>query len=187
MWGDCNTMGFSLVTLTYVSVGLLTGGERPFQGGGRPNFCAAERAMNDVQLSAHYVAYNLHYLSYLTGGAKVAVLGHSQGNLNILWALRFWPSVRNVTSMYIGLSPNFVGSGGITGGTFFCSPAETGLRSCQDSFWQQNQGSKFYAALNYKGHLAFVPSTTIWTEASIWNASGRQVLEADIECRLMSS
>lgn len=40
----------------------------------------ANRSMGDMQVNAEYVAYNLHYLSYLSGGLPTAVVAHSQGN-----------------------------------------------------------------------------------------------------------
>lgn len=45
------------------------------------------RAMGDMQVSSEYVAYGLHMISYLAGGAQTAVISHSQGGPDTQWAL----------------------------------------------------------------------------------------------------
>lgn len=113
-----------------------------------------------MQLSSEYIAYGLHYISYLSGGQQAAVISHSQGGPDTQWALQFWPSTRNITSCFVALSPDFHGI------LLF----ETNLSKmcvgdlCQDSLWQQSNGSHFYNALHYQRFEAQVPTTAIWTK-----------------------
>lgn len=121
----------------------------------------ANRSSGDVQLSSAYVAYNMHLVSSLSGGKPISVIGHSQGGPNIQWALRFFPSTRNVVKTYVGLSPDLG-----PGTTYFRTECDAAgqLGACTAATWQQATNSNFYAALNYK-NKAFVESTLIWTSA----------------------
>ncbi|KAF2719272.1 alpha/beta-hydrolase [Polychaeton citri CBS 116435] len=122
------------------------------------------RAMGDMQVSAEYVAYNLHYISSLSSGLPTAVIAHSQGNPDVQWALQFWPSTQSVTRAFIALSPDF--SGIDLGGSLlneFCDDTD-----CQPSIWQQSIGSNFYAALHGAGNFrAVVPTTSVYTDLDL--------------------
>lgn len=120
----------------------------------------AGRAMGDMQVSSEYVAYNLHYLSQLSGGLKPAVISHSQGGPDTQWALQFWPSTHSVTSSFIALSPDFQGI--VLGYSKLSAVCVGDL--CQASLWQQSAGSHYYDALHAKNFQAQVPTTAIWTE-----------------------
>ncbi|KAE8133117.1 ASST-domain-containing protein [Aspergillus pseudotamarii] len=56
--------------------------------------------------NAESVAYALNCVSALTS-SKIAVISWSQGALDIQWALKYWPSTRNVVSDFIAISPDF--------------------------------------------------------------------------------
>ncbi|KAF2771874.1 alpha/beta-hydrolase [Teratosphaeria nubilosa] len=118
------------------------------------------RAMGDMQISSEYVAYNLHYLSYLSGGLETAVISHSQGGPDTQWALQFWPSTTTVTSSFIPLAPD------LSGILLFDSDLSDVCvgNICQASLWQQSSGSNYFEALHYSNFKAQVPTTTIWTE-----------------------
>ncbi|KAK4544630.1 hypothetical protein LTR36_004202 [Oleoguttula mirabilis] len=117
------------------------------------------RAMGDMQVSSEYVAYSLHYISYLSGGIKTAVLSHSQGGPNVQWALQFWPSTIAVTSSFVALSPDFAGIDLLDSDlSSFCVGD-----LCQASLWQQSAGSHYYGALHYAKFEAQVPTTAIWS------------------------
>lgn len=121
----------------------------------------ANRSMGDMQISSAYIAYNLHAVSALAGNSPVAVMGHSQANPNIQWALHFFPSTQKVTSMFIGLSPDFYGAWfNILSGV--CSFGDEPL--CAPSLWQQSSGSNYHGALSAKGNVEQVPTTLIWSE-----------------------
>ncbi|KAI6899296.1 hypothetical protein KC318_g10809 [Hortaea werneckii] len=118
------------------------------------------RAMGDMQVSSEYVAYNLHYLSQLSGALKPAVISHSQGGPNTQWALQFWPSTRAVTSSFIPLSPDFEGID-LLGSDFsnFCVG-----NLCQACIWQQSDGSNYFEALHGHDFAALVPTTVVWSK-----------------------
>ncbi|KAI7247653.1 hypothetical protein KC343_g5505 [Hortaea werneckii] len=118
------------------------------------------RAMGDMQVSSEYVAYNLHYLSQLSGGLKPAVISHSQGGPNTQWALQFWPSTRSVTSSFIPLSPDFEGIDLL--GSDLSSFCIGDL--CQACIWQQSDGSNYFNALHGHDFTALVPTTVVWTK-----------------------
>jgi triacylglycerol lipase len=118
------------------------------------------RAMDDMQVSSEYVAYNLHQLASLSGGLKPAIISHSQGGPVSQWALQFWPSTRSVTRAFIPLSPDFDGVDlAISDLSAVCD-----LIDCQPSLWQQSQGSNYYKALHAGDFRALVPTTSIWTK-----------------------
>ncbi|KAI7173778.1 hypothetical protein D0869_14004 [Hortaea werneckii] len=118
------------------------------------------RAMGDMQVSSEYVAYNLHYLSQLSGGLKPAVISHSQGGPDTQWALKFWPSTRAVTSSFIPLSPDFEGID-LLGSDLrnFCVGD-----LCQACIWQQSDGSNYFKALHGHEFAALVPTTVVWSK-----------------------
>lgn len=123
---------------------------------------AANRSMGDMQVNAEFVAYNLHYLSSLSGGLPPAVIAHSQGNPNTQWALEYFPSTRNITRAFISLSPDFAGIDLLGSDSLFSDICATGL--CQAALWQQAAGSNYYSALHAKDFTALVPTTSIWTQ-----------------------
>lgn len=120
------------------------------------------RSMNDMQVNAEYVAYNLHYISAVSGGLQTAVISHSQGGPNTQWALQFWPSTRNITKSFVALAPDFDGIE--LGDSLLSKVCSTGI--CQAAVWQQSAGSKFYAAMHAGGFQAQVPTTAIYTDVS---------------------
>lgn len=118
--------------------------------------------MGDMQTSSAYIAYNLHALSALASGTPVQVMGHSQANPDIQWALHFFPSTHSVTSAYVGLSPDLAGIG-FAGLSDLCDVDGDAIMLCQPSLWQQLAGSNYYKGLNFKGHTAQIPTTIIWS------------------------
>jgi len=116
--------------------------------------------MGDMQISSEYIAYGLHYISYLSDGLSTAVISHSQGGPDVQWALQFWPSTRSVTRAFIALSPDFRGIDlGTSNLSTICVDD-----LCQASIWQQSAGSHYYDALHDANFEAQVPTTVIWTE-----------------------
>ena len=113
-----------------------------------------------MQVSSEYVAYNLHYLSQLSGGLKPAIIAHSQGGPVSQWALQYWPSTGDVTSAFIPLSPDFDGVN-LLGSDLdkFCIG-----ELCQASLWQQSDGSHYMDALHRRDFNAQVPTTVVWTK-----------------------
>jgi len=117
--------------------------------------------MGDMQISAEYVAYSIHEISRLAGGAQTAIVTHSQGGPLTQWALRFWPSIQSITRAFVALSPDFAGIEFL--GSRLSDVCVGDL--CQASLWQQSEGSNFLAALHADAFRALVPSTAIWTSS----------------------
>lgn len=59
----------------------------------------------DAQLSAELAAYAINYVSAISGGVNVSIIAWSQGNINIQWANKYWPSTRSILSDHIAISP----------------------------------------------------------------------------------
>lgn len=115
--------------------------------------------MGDMQVSSEYVAYAIHLISQLSGGLQTAIVSHSQGGPDSQWAMRFWPSTRNLTRAFVALSPDFAGI------SYFGTKASDLCVGdlCQASLWQQSAGSHFLAALHDDTFAQIVPTTTIWS------------------------
>lgn len=117
-------------------------------------------SIGDAQVSSEYVAYNIGQLSKLAGGAQISVIGHSQGNLNIQWALNFWPSTRPMVKHFFSLAGDFHGTGE---GIFACAAEQALEQGCFPSLWQQDIGSNFLNALNKHGNTALVDTISLFT------------------------
>ncbi|MFE5914290.1 esterase/lipase family protein [Streptomyces wedmorensis] len=96
------------------------------------------RAMGDIQVATEYVVHAIDRI-HATTGRKVDVIGHSQGNMEIRWALKWWPSLQaQVDDAVFVADPGH----GIGGGNLLC----TG--SCAPAMHQFRIGSNFLVALN---------------------------------------
>ena len=110
------------------------------------------RAMGDVQISSEYVVHAIREMSRLSG-RRVSVVGHSQGGLHPVWALRFWTGLRGSVDDVIALASPFQGTAGAND---LCRDG------CSPAVWQQRRGSQFLGALN-DGELPPGPSYTSLT------------------------
>lgn len=61
--------------------------------------------VTDVQKNSELAAYAINYISAISGNVNVSVIGWSQANTNVQWALKYWPSTRSILSDLIGISP----------------------------------------------------------------------------------
>lgn len=91
---------------------------------------------------------------------KIFIIGHSQGNINIQWALAFWPSVRQYVTGFISLAGDFHGT---AEGPLLCTAQNIVQGGCSPSVFQQSVGSNYLAAQNTIGGSALVPTTSIYT------------------------
>ena len=97
------------------------------------------RAMNDIQVSAEYVAFAIDAVAAATRH-PVAVITHSQGGMEGRWAVRWWASARaNVADMILLASPNH----GIVAADACADSA-----NCWPPVWQMTTHAHFIHALN---------------------------------------
>ncbi len=99
-----------------------------------------DRSLGDAQTSAEYVVSAIRTVSE-RAGRQISVIGHSQGGILAMWALRFWPDLAPRVDDYIGLASPYHGS--LVGNTY-CHVRRT---SCNPAAWQLSVGSRFNEAL----------------------------------------
>lgn len=95
-------------------------------------------ALGDIQVSAEYVARAVEVMAKATG-AKVDVVGHSQGGLVPRWAVRYFPSGAAVDDLVMLAAPNH---GTLT------ADAATSSRRQPAAVWQMRVVARFISALN---------------------------------------
>jgi triacylglycerol lipase len=94
----------------------------------------------DIQASSEYVVYAVRAMARRSGG-DVDVIGLSQGGLNIRWALRWWPALRNrVDDAVLFVPPNQ--------GSAFTNAVCTSPGVCAPALYQMRSDSAFLGALN---------------------------------------
>ena len=98
-----------------------------------------ERAMEDIQIATEYVVSAIRRMA-AASGRKIAIVGHSQGGLEPLWALRFWPDLPPLVDDLIALAVPYNGT----------QVANDRCRDfpCQAAVWQMRRGSRFLTALH---------------------------------------
>ncbi|WP_026453918.1 esterase/lipase family protein [Saccharomonospora iraqiensis] len=97
-----------------------------------------ERALVDLQVSVEYVVHAIREVSRLSG-REVSLIGHSQGGLHPVWALRFWPGLADRVEDAIGLASPY---GGTQATDLQCRDG-----SCTTAYWQMRQGADYIRAL----------------------------------------
>ncbi|MEV0574987.1 hypothetical protein [Streptomyces sp. NPDC050392] len=96
------------------------------------------RSMGDIQEASEYVVHAIDRI-YAATGRKADVIGHSQGNMEMRWAVKWWPHLQSrVDDLVFLANPGH----GTTGGNLFC------VGWCAPALHQFNIGSQFNAALN---------------------------------------
>lgn len=97
-------------------------------------------AFVDIQESSEYVVHAIRAMSDATG-AKVSVVGLSQGGLQPRWAIRWWPDIRERVDDLVMLATTNHGAP--------FADASCAAPPCLPALWQQRTfGSRFLAALN---------------------------------------
>lgn len=106
-----------------------------------------DRGLLDMQRTSEFVAHAVYTMAAATG-RKVALIGHSQGVMQVRWAVKWWPGVRDRVSDLVSLAgPNqgillptvpreLLGLLGVTTAPF------------PGPFYQFTQNSEFLRALN---------------------------------------
>ena len=98
-----------------------------------------DRALGDIQVAAEYVVHAVRAVA-AASGRRVDVIGHSQGTLEMRWALRWWPDVARLVDDAISLAGPHHGA---SGADQFCL---TG--ACAPAVHQMRPPARFLAALN---------------------------------------
>ncbi|TQS36912.1 hypothetical protein Golomagni_02629 [Golovinomyces magnicellulatus] len=120
------------------------------------------RLMDDVQINAEFVAYAIQYMNVMTN-RNVAAVTWSQGSLDVQWALKYWPSTRNVVTDFIPLSPDFRGT---RLAHLLCSAkTQRDMIACTPAVYQQTYNSHLISTLRRDGgDSAYVPTTTVYSQ-----------------------
>lgn len=97
-----------------------------------------DEATGDIQLSAERAVYAIRTIHERTG-QRVQIVGHSQGPLEVRWAIKYWPDIKLLVDDLIGVAAPYHGWRQTD---IYCSSA------CVAALWQMRMESKFMAALN---------------------------------------
>jgi len=97
-----------------------------------------DEATGDIQLSAERAVYAIRTIHERTG-QRVQVVGHSQGPLEVRWAIKYWPDIARKVDDLIGIAAPYHGWRQTD---IYCSSA------CVAALWQMRMESKFMGALN---------------------------------------
>lgn len=127
-----------------------------------------DKATGDIQVATEYVVYGIRSIA-AASGRRVAVIGHSQGSLEIRWATRWWPDTRKLISDAVSLA-------GANHGTEiadqFCA-----LPVCSPALWQMMRTpSAFLGALNAGDET---PNGPAWTSVYSRNSQSPSGAPAD--------
>lgn len=112
---------------------------------------APHDSLGDLTVAAEYDIYVIRKMFALSGGRKIAVVGHSQGGVRPRAALRFAPDTRAMVEDFVGVAPGHQGATlfgvftGVCGATIQVSPY---LTYCPPVFWQGLPTSNTVKALN---------------------------------------
>lgn len=116
-------------------------------------------SLNDAQANSEYVAYAINYISAISSDSNVAVISWSQGGLDTQWALKYWPSTRDVLEDFIPMSPDFHGT---VERSFVCPSLDPLI--CTPSIQQQAWETDFVRTLRADGgDSAYVPTTSVYS------------------------
>ena len=97
-----------------------------------------DEATGDIQASAERTVYAIRTIA-ARANQKVQVVGHSQGPLEVRWAIKYWPDIRNLVDDLIGIAAPYHGWRQTD---IYCGSA------CVPALWQMRMESKFMGALN---------------------------------------
>jgi hypothetical protein len=72
----------------------------------------------DAQTTAEHAAFAINYATLILR-SQTTILAWSQGNLNVQWTLKYWPSTRTNLKNYVTMSPDYDGT---VEASFLCDP-----------------------------------------------------------------
>ncbi|KAH6954434.1 hypothetical protein DER45DRAFT_507359 [Fusarium avenaceum] len=112
--------------------------------------------LDDAQTNAEYAAYALNYIAALSK-RNVQIIGWSQGNIDIQWAFKYWPSTRKVTEDHVAVSADYKG-------TILANFVDISGITNAPSVVQQEAGSNFIRTLRSGGgDSGYVPTTSLYS------------------------
>jgi len=97
-----------------------------------------DEATGDIQASAERTVFAIRTIA-ARSKHKVEVIGHSQGPLEVRWAIKYWPDIAGKVDDLIGIAAPYHGWRQTD---IYCSSA------CVPALWQMRMESKFMGALN---------------------------------------
>ncbi|KAI6758327.1 hypothetical protein HG530_010567 [Fusarium avenaceum] len=112
--------------------------------------------LDDAQTNAEYAAYALNYIAAITK-RNVQVIAWSQGNIDVQWALKYWPSTRKVTEDHVAVSADY-------NGTILANFVDISGITNAPSVVQQEAGSNFIKTMRSDGgDSGYVPTTSLYS------------------------
>ncbi|KAG9254172.1 uncharacterized protein F5Z01DRAFT_707780 [Emericellopsis atlantica] len=111
---------------------------------------------DDAQDNAEYAAYAMHYIAAITK-RDIGIIAWSQGNIDVQWAFKYWPSTREVTTDHVAISADYKG-------TILANLLTLSGLINNPSVLQQKAGSDFINTLRADGgDSGYVPTTSIYS------------------------
>lgn len=98
-----------------------------------------KNSWGDIQLATQYVVHAVDTITQRSG-KQVTLTGHSQGVMQIHWAIKWWPRVDQAVDEVIGLA-------GIYHGVELVQNNICSFRLCPPAAWQMDRSSQFVAAM----------------------------------------
>ena len=106
-------------------------------------------AADDIQVASEYVVYAIRHM-YDQNDQQVDVIGHSQGNLEIRWAVKYWPSLQDqVDDAVLLASPNDGVAAGDLACVFPCAAAASQMTTDSNFLEALNDGDKTPGSISY--------------------------------------
>ncbi|KAI6780610.1 lipase B [Emericellopsis cladophorae] len=111
---------------------------------------------DDAQGNAEHAAYAMHYIAAITK-RDIGIIAWSQGNIDVQWALKYWPSTREVTTDHVAINADYKG-------TILANLLTLSGLINNPSVLQQKAGSDFINTLRADGgDSGYVPTTSIYS------------------------
>lgn len=110
----------------------------------------------DIQSATEYVVHAIRVMA-ARYDQKVALIGHSQGAAEMVWAIKWWPDIGPLISDYIALA------GANHGAPIADQVCILGI--CPPAAWQLKPGSQFFATMNADDETpGALPYSSIYSE-----------------------
>lgn len=123
----------------------------------------------DIQNATEYVVHAIRVMA-ARYDRRVALIGHSQGAAEMVWAIKWWPDIGPMISDYIALA-------GANHGAPIAEPICI-LGICPPAAWQLKPESQFLAAMNAGDETpGALPYTSIYSETDTTAVAPTSILK----------